>query len=1135
MTLRPRYLLLLFYLAQSFWAFADKGDKRPNEEKPDKARIVAGTNKSHVIDEGQTLNRINYNNKKVILRNAQLSSALDKAVAQMGDVMSLMDYSEFPAERATVLVDSTTTNDRAEAQALFDEIAKTNSYIKSINNGAILSLPQGIRWGNVDESGNSAGGNAITVGIASATFKPEYTVLKMYVKIEIETPNSIEGTKKVLFFGSDNMKISQDGGFIGDTRLVLLGDYKIPFGKFDFIMRGGLNKSTGQFADYTYISVDCEGFRELKVTGSLQFPTNVLVKIDPLTGVVESGKNVIGEISASLYDINDLRFEVSLPAFALASAQTWGFVVQGAVFDFSTRTNSPETVFPEKYALDYFPPESDGSLAINTWRGIFVKNLEVLLPREFRRKISATQTVTNRERVVAQNLLIDERGVSGSFSKIPVIPLSDGDASGWNFSVDRLSVVFETNKLVGGSFDGIIQLPIANDATTQLQYNGEIAPVGDMSLTVTLKTGINFDAFKGYIKLTEGTSIRLESRNGKFIPTANINGEMGIYAKKIATGEKAVDEADQKVAVVQIPSIKVQGLVLTGDPALPWISLGYAGYEKEIKLSGFPASITSLAISTSASTCNLRLGVRVALMKDNLAATTVLKFNGVVNPDKKIVSGTPALSIEGIKLEKVDIGPFILDGMAYIKEDRAEQGWGGSLAFYVTKPSEIKIASAVASFGYKQDEDYRYWYVGGSFGSNNQWTDANRPKVGVLGLQHLMFSLFSNCTPNKTITNENDAANVTPKKGTMGFIGLVKMGTASMDAEAGLELALNENWGLNRFGLIGAASFSKAAAAPDVNKMSTKFKNWTTMAKLINSKSPGNGWRTVAYSDFNQADAQKETFKIRLLLNGDFEKGIYHGECDFYVNIGTTLKGNQPYGLAGKITAHVETQANNPKFPGQKMWYFHLGNPDNRITVSANIMGNTFKTGFYVMTGFGLPAAPALPAFYQKALGYKANNYRKPDYGNLAEGTFGTAFGAELSYRQRREYGIGVVYAYYSLKFGLGFDFITRDCGPSGCAATYPGSTSSWLSSAQAYAYLEGSVGVGVDLWLFSAEVELINAGVGAIINANFPKPVGGCANLIVWYKIWKYRGSFDVEYKFGERCNSCNGQAIGCPRDSYK
>ena len=353
------------------------------------------------------------------LQNVQLSNALDQAVAQMGDAMALVDYSIFPAERVEALVSPQTDADRNEAQTLFDEVAKGNRYIKAINRGAILALPQAIRWGDTDAQGNSAGGNSITVGIASAVFKPEYTILKVFVKIEIETPAGgskvSTAPKKTLFFGSDNIKLSQDGGFIGDARLVLLGNYTIPFGNYDFEMRGGLDKSTGAFADFTYVSIDCDGFKELKVTGGLKFPQNVLVKIDPITAVVETGKNVVGEISATILDINDLRFDVSLPAFALASAPTWGFVVQGATFDFSTRTNSPGTVFSEKYATDYFPPEAgDGSLAINTWRGVFVKNLEVLLPKEFRKKVDKGKTIIARQRIIAQNLLIS--AVVGIFS-----------------------------------------------------------------------------------------------------------------------------------------------------------------------------------------------------------------------------------------------------------------------------------------------------------------------------------------------------------------------------------------------------------------------------------------------------------------------------------------------------------------------------------------------------------------------------------------------------------------------------------------------------------------------------------------------------------------------------------------------
>ena len=59
-----------------------------------------------------TNNGTNTASKAMMLQNAQLSNTLDKAVAQMGDAMALMDYSDIPAERAEVFVDANTNADK---------------------------------------------------------------------------------------------------------------------------------------------------------------------------------------------------------------------------------------------------------------------------------------------------------------------------------------------------------------------------------------------------------------------------------------------------------------------------------------------------------------------------------------------------------------------------------------------------------------------------------------------------------------------------------------------------------------------------------------------------------------------------------------------------------------------------------------------------------------------------------------------------------------------------------------------------------------------------------------------------------------------------------------------------------------
>ena len=123
--LRLRYILLLFWLVQSLGAFADKGSKHPTEDKPDKPRKTLGIPPVVLPNILKLENSVPSNtaSKAMMLQNAQLSNALDKAVAQMGDAMSLMDYSDMPAERAEVFVDANTNADKNEKTGNLQELS----------------------------------------------------------------------------------------------------------------------------------------------------------------------------------------------------------------------------------------------------------------------------------------------------------------------------------------------------------------------------------------------------------------------------------------------------------------------------------------------------------------------------------------------------------------------------------------------------------------------------------------------------------------------------------------------------------------------------------------------------------------------------------------------------------------------------------------------------------------------------------------------------------------------------------------------------------------------------------------------------------------------------------------------------
>lgn len=60
-----------------------------------------------------------------------------------------------------------------------------------------------------------------------------------------------------LFFGANNVKLSHEGGIIGEAKQMLLGDMYIPFnaGKWMLTLKGGLDYRPRQVLDKTYVNI----------------------------------------------------------------------------------------------------------------------------------------------------------------------------------------------------------------------------------------------------------------------------------------------------------------------------------------------------------------------------------------------------------------------------------------------------------------------------------------------------------------------------------------------------------------------------------------------------------------------------------------------------------------------------------------------------------------------------------------------------------------------------------------------------------------------------------------------------------------------------------------------------------------
>ena len=329
------------------------------------------------------------------------------------------------------------------ARTVIDKVRSTQNFITNIDQASKVELPVGIS--------KTIGGVTYDIAIHAIRLKPAYAEIDVFM--EFEVPQN--GRK--LTFMARNIKFTKNGGIVGDAKLELLGDYAINFNgdKVQLILKGA---SSGQG---TYAVMDCDGFRELSIDAAVKFSRDLLIPENP-DGSAGQG-NVQASFKTVMSNWNDLVVQLDLPSFQVNGLKGVGFSVRDAVFDFSDVRNAPAVVFPAGYQSQALPENP------NVWRGFYLRQLTVSLPREFMKK-----GATGRTTFAAENVLIDNRGVTGKY----IIPLNQGDMNGWAFSLESLSITVQANQLVEAGFSGGVVIPVGKE-DRPFEYSAIISTGGD--------------------------------------------------------------------------------------------------------------------------------------------------------------------------------------------------------------------------------------------------------------------------------------------------------------------------------------------------------------------------------------------------------------------------------------------------------------------------------------------------------------------------------------------------------------------------------------------------------------------------------------------------------------------------------
>jgi hypothetical protein len=971
----------------------------------------------------------------------------------------------------------------AKLKAFFNGITNfTDNLIKASPN-AKLELPVGIRKkeNNIE----------YTVGIYQLKFSPTYTEFSAFARVIIPQKDD-KGEKMELFFVGEGLRISAKGGiYASDASLKLIANAKIDLGggKSYLILKGGKNRT-----DATYINIDCNGFKELQLNADVLFPRNVLQPVDEKFKVIDDSKKyVTGSFKTKVRSWNDILVDnISFTPFTVTGAQGFSFQIDRAALDLSDVENITDLTFPDGYP--------NGAALVNdkTWRGIFINKVQLNLPPQFDRE-GNSQTAN----FSVSQLIIDQSGVTGNFESTNLLNIDDGKAGGWPIGVSKLDIKFIANNITYGSIEGKIKVPI--DDNSQLKYNGTISKEQGFQLVVQPVDKLKFDVWNAVnVNLDPNSKIELKINGDVFEPKATLNGAMNIVTNDNTGSSTSTKDEDK----TKVDGLLFKDLVL--QTKAPFFSVKEMGYQGEIKMGFIPASLNNINVTTDDQIAKLKFGITVGLTgaKDgNFGGSTDIEIAGKYDSTNSHWA-YDYTRINGVGVD-MDFGAFAIKGRVLRYEGDAQYGSGflGALGFKVKALSNLSVDAKVL-FG--NTGKYPYWYV------DAMVSGLSIPIAPAVFINTFGGGAYGNMKLNGMASDPNSIGastsgmNYVPDtSSSLGLRAVVGMNAATEDAfnaKASLEISFNNNAGINFIKLNGEANM----LAPIATDIQDKMKGLLS---------------TLGHDFATRQNETKTAFTpnaaISAILNMqlDFQTSTFSGLLQAYINAGV-IKGVGERGLAGQVSVLF----------GPDNWHIKIGEPANPIGIE--LLGIA-KVQSYLMMGTNLPGSPAPPAAIWNAMGVDQKtaltNAGYMTSLNTRTSSTGFAFGTNM---QVQTGDLNFLFFYGKFNAGVGFDIMLKKYNNTTCKDMPANSKigiDGWYANGQAYAYLDGEIGVNVDLLFIKGRYPILAIGAGAILQAQLPNPnwfhgrVGGHFSLLGGL----LQGQCDFKVSIGQQCEAIDTKVL--------
>jgi hypothetical protein len=910
----------------------------------------------------------------------------------------------------------------------------------SIDPDSVPSLPIGIV--------KRIGETVFIVAIDSAVFENDKAYFSAYMALDFP------GATRKLAFAAKNVNFNPKGVLVNEgVKLQLVSDVLLHLGpNLHLFIKGDGS---------TYVEFDCNGYKRTRIKGEFRFLGDKLEPVNSNDSVVTANVDVMVE------DLQNLYASVTFSPFMIKDLTGYEFEVSEATVDLSDFQN-PSAPLPTSYIQTYGNNQ-------NLWRGFYLKNLTVTLPRKISDKNgSNTQIGVN-------DLFIDDSGVTGGFFANNVLATNQGDMSGWGFSITRIDIGLQSNQLIAGHLAGVISVEPLDD--TELTYSALISKTNldlDYSFTIgiTDPISVNLPALSSTLIIFPNSTITVSDNNpqDKFIPTLNLNGKYSIHSNK-ATIDKVVFQ---------------NFVVTTRRPYL--MSATFSLNPESGNVGNFPLSINQMGFTYNSDTSQIIFTILLGL---NLGdATSKVEFSANTRLDIYAFTNINQSNQANFTFDRITIGditfevnttPFNLAGVIVFKDDDPVFGklFYGAIQFRLNNIMD-EYAMLRAGFGRitnSTNTSYKYWFVDGQVPVNIT--------MGQVAITKIIGGASYHVKPNLADTD------------------LVSKIKEDLNPDASIPFTPDDTYGLAFKAGVG---FKHSAREEIVNGDAVLGVLFNANGGFASIDLIGNVFMLVNIEERYDANVANKIYG-NINANYTHETKTFHTNINGTANFGKAIEGNL------NITVHIDPND----------WYVWFNRPSQRAEVRfLKPSGETLlSTNFYMMFGTIIDPMGSLPTWASSIS--SANNAR---YFNLeqAASANGLCIGTHTSANLGKEYKVasGTIadyFVYLSINMDLGFDLMIVKYPPHAvCSQT--GETfgiNQHFCNGQLYfrAFINAG-GKRVNRKNDNTQnVDLFTLDLRALLQGTFPKPTyfaGTCYGEVKFIGI--DLGTYQFNFDLGQQCN---------------